>query len=580
MKKLLLTIFLLLICSTAYALTPQYLCTSGGTWSGSVWVLSTANQATCTGGSTPVTTDEATLNSSSGNVTVSASTSTAGIVETGYTGTMTISSGQTLTITTGDLATLAGDIEGPGTLSSGTGGVTLSSNITSTTLPTLAITGNQTLTSATFTYAGNLSITGGSTIVFVGNWTTGGLTTIATAANMNKNTTETYTGNGGLTMTATSGAGSSIGFIFSTSNGGTLAFGTKNLIVNDGITISGAMSNTSGEILLQGGGITLAGTPTGSTFPLVLLTTASQTLTSGGFNWPGNLEFDFLSGVYTFVGNWYTGGLTSWGTTPMTLNHTTTETYTAAGGISGNALISGTLTQLYLVGGTWTAGGFQPIEVPTTITPSVSNITLAPSVIAFGGTSNTLTYTPSTFSVTTTGNTIALASVTTGFNLNISGLTIGNFNLDNVAATVTLPSTLTLTGTFSIYANSATFSGITTLNCSNFVGNGLLTSTSLTYTFPAGMTMNVSNSILLSGIIEYTGTNVPLIIKSGTASSPIYINYTGSFGNGLVTDTSFTDVQFTGIPINDISQVSNQPTLTRTTGVYLTSPFATSNNLN
>ncbi len=371
---------------------------------------------------------------------------------------------------------------------------------------------------------------------------------------------------GNITITAAAAAAT----LNMTGYTGTLAVGAQTLTLTAGATLQGAFSASTGIISISGGGVTLAATPTGTTFPTIKLITASQTLTSGGFLWPGPLNFDFV-GTFTFNGNWYTGGLTSLSLTPLVFNHTTTETYTAAGGLSGNALVSGNLTQLYLEGGTWSSGGFQPIEVPMTITPSVGNITIS-GLVTFGGTSNTLTYTSSTGTVTTTGSTLALSTVTTGITLNISGLTLGNLFLSNVGVSVALPSTLTLTGTLSSSQNSFTFTGITTLNCANFVNTSLTADGSFIYTFPAGATINVSNSLFLQGAVEYNGSNSPLIIKSGTASSPIYINYSGTAANAVVSNTSFTDVQFTGLPVYDYSQTSNTPTLLRTTGVTLVTP--------
>lgn len=351
---------------------------------------------------------------------------------------------------------------------------------------------------------------------------------------------------------------------------GTLAFGAQTLTLTAGATLSGAMTSSSGTLTITGGGVTLASTPTGS-FPTIKLTTNSQFLTSGGFNWPGNINFD-LAGIFTFTGNWYTGGLTTLSLTPMTWNHTTTETYTAAGGLSGNAAITGSLTQLYLEGGTWTTGGAQPIEVPMTITPSVSNITLS-GIVSFGGTSNTLTYTASTGTVTTTGSTLELPSVTTALTLSTSGLTFNNIYFLNYTATVNLPSTFTINGTLTFWANTITLAGTTTINCANFTVAGSGTSTTLALTIPAGTTVNVTNSLSLVGSFSYTGVNGPILIKSGTVSSPIYINYTGLSGNAVVSNISFTDVQFTGLSVYDYSQSSNQPTLLRSTGLTIVSPL-------
>src|ERR1700722_16527763 len=84
----------------------------------------------------------------------------------------------------------------------------------------------------------------------------------------------------------------------------TLAFGAQTLTLTAGATLQGAFSASTGIMSISGGGVTLAATPTGTTFPAIKLITANQTLTSGGFQWPGQINFDF-AGTFTFNGNWY-----------------------------------------------------------------------------------------------------------------------------------------------------------------------------------------------------------------------------------------------------------------------------------
>lgn len=173
MKKILIFLFILVFLSRqAFALTPQYLCSTATTWAGPNWVLLTASQAACTGGTVNTTTDQAVLNAASGSVTMGASTTTTGLNMTGYAGTLTLSSGQTLTVAAGNLATLQGDIEGPGNIASGSGGVTLAGNITSSVLPTLNFNGAQTFTPAGFSWDGNIGTAnsfGAFTVTMAGN---------------------------------------------------------------------------------------------------------------------------------------------------------------------------------------------------------------------------------------------------------------------------------------------------------------------------------------------------------------------------------------------------------------------------
>lgn len=172
MKKILLTILFCFVCSLAHA-TTWYACSGGGNWNGaSVWTSILADEIGCTGATgNPVAGDTATLNSNSGNITITAAAAAAVIDMTGYTGTLALGS-QTLTIS---------------------GGVTLGGTITATT-GTLSLTGSQTLTSNGITWPGRLTFTSGTpTITLVGNWINSLIVTISSATVINKTTTETIT---------------------------------------------------------------------------------------------------------------------------------------------------------------------------------------------------------------------------------------------------------------------------------------------------------------------------------------------------------------------------------------------------
>jgi len=182
MKKILLSILFFMVASTAHALTPIYPCTSGGNWSGSIWVLSTANQASCTGGTTNVTADEAVFNAAAGNVTVTANVTTAGIDETGYTGTLTINSSVTLTVSNGDPCNLGSSFSaGSATtsiISVGSGGLTLLSTPTGSTFPLINLASSETITSNSFTWPGNMTQSF-TTVTLSGNANISGTYTIA-----------------------------------------------------------------------------------------------------------------------------------------------------------------------------------------------------------------------------------------------------------------------------------------------------------------------------------------------------------------------------------------------------------------
>lgn len=420
MKKLLLTLILLFLCSNAFALTNQYACTSGGTWSGSIWVLTTGAQVACTGGSTPITTDEQVLNSSSGNVTLTASTSTADLSMSGYTGTFTINSAVTLTDTG------AADLQG----------------------------------------------------------------------------------------------------VFS------------------------AGSPTTSIIVIEGG-VTLDATPTGSSFPLLNFTTANQTLTSGGFTWPGNLNFSLTSGVFTLVGNWITSGLTTFSNT-TDLNYTTTETYSTNNGLTlSAATISNASNATIIIGGGNWAGQVY-LYNPVILKPSVSNISIQNVDIGAS-----ITYTPSTYSVSQSSGYVA--SIVLNSTINTFGMTWYEIQAYNTTNTITLSSTLS---TQLLYMNQ----GNVTFTGSNVVTQSYLQNENSTVIFQSGLTLYVTNSLTFESVYGAGAST----LKSGTASSPFYLVYTGPLSGENIESGYFTDVAASGTPIPYYGpKLLNYfgGTLTRTSGI-------------
>ncbi len=557
-KKLLLTIILTFICSLAHAATTYYACTSGGTWSASIWVTSTGAQAACTGGTTIGTANNAVLNASSGNVTIGASVSEASLNETGYSGTLAFGT-FTLTLTAG--ATLQGIMSSTsGIISVTGGGVTLAATPTGTTFPTLTLkTAAQTLTSGGFSWPGALNLDYAGTITLLGNWVNSGLVTWTLATNLNQTTNETFTGNGGLTMTATSGTTSTAPFIF---EGGTLAFGTRTLSAPSGITLSGAMTSTSGTLIVSGGGITLAGTPTGS-FPLLEFTTAGQTLTSGGFTWPGKLTFNY-AGTFTLLGNWVNTGLVTI-LAPLVLNSTTTETFTENGGITVDSNTSGT-AGIINGGGTWSATGVASGTISNNFT-FAGDSTVSGTV---GYRDGTLTWVSGT--ITTTGSTFDIFSgVATPVTINTpsTGMSWNNILIYNTASVI-FNANLNLTGALVTMWEDTTFSGtFTTITMANFSVMGTFTSVqgAVAQTFPAGTILNVTSGLNLYSGPPYNGATSTTTIQSGTPSSPIYLNYTGTAANCVVADVVFTDVNASGSSQTIYDYGATPSILTRTTNI-------------
>lgn len=194
--------------------------------------------------------------------------------------------------------------------------------------------------------------------------------------------------------------------------GGTLAFGTQTLSVTGAAILRGAMTNISGTIRANGG-VTLAGTPTG-TCPVLSIDTAS-TLTSGGFTWPGALTFN-VNGIIKLAGAWInTGVVTYVWTTNLNYDSSSAETLTCNGGLmmSANSNTTPTAT-IILGGGTWSGNK----TLYNNFTINCTTATISGSVRYNKG---ILTYTAG--AITTTGSTLFIDGVCTIQSANIGGTT-------------------------------------------------------------------------------------------------------------------------------------------------------------
>lgn len=275
MKKILLTLLGILLCSTAHA-TVWYACSGGGNWNGAtVWTSVIGDQIGCTGATgNPVAGDTATLNSTSGNITITAAAAAAIIDETGYAGTLAFGT-QTLTLTA------ASNLNGAMTSTSGiisTGGnITLLATPTGT-FPKITITAANTLTSGGFTWPGAVTFNVAGNVTLNGNWITSGVTTFSAATNINLTTSETYTENGGLTLSAASGSAPTAEII----DGGGTWSGTNTLANNltfaGNSTISGTVQYRTNTLTYSSGTIIT----TGSTLNLQF---SSVTFNTNGMTW-------------------------------------------------------------------------------------------------------------------------------------------------------------------------------------------------------------------------------------------------------------------------------------------------------
>jgi hypothetical protein len=517
MRKLILTILFFIICSTAHATT--YYAVATGNWNGtSTWSLSSGG---ATQSSFPVAGDTAVFDSNTGShtVTLTANAAAATLNMTGNTtGTLTLGNFQ-LTITAG--ATLQGDIEGTGTsgiIQVQGGGVTLAATPTTSSLPILKMTtAGQTMTSGGFTWPGSLQWDFAGTFTLSGSWITSGLTTYTLASVVNHTTSDTYTGNGGLTLTVSSGNGNAE-LIF---NGGTLAFGANNLQSTGLIEVGGAMTSSSGGIVCAGG-FTLLNTPTG-TIPTISFI-ASQTITSGGYTWPGATKFNTATQTDTLVGNWINAS-TFTIAIATTINETTNETFTAQTGMTfTSGSLAGTAT-IILTGGTWSGN----LLVSNNLTLN-GNVTVAGSLQYQTG---ILTYTSGTIT-----NSASLLQIQGSATLNTNGWTIPHLNILNATTTVTLNSNLQ-TSVLELSGNNITFAGSYNITTATFYG--IVSTASKSFTFVSGQTLSVTS------VLNISSNDVAAVtINSTTPSSSFNFNYTGTSSNCIVVGTIFTDVNASG----------------------------------
>ena len=221
---------------------------AGGNWS---------TDATWGGGGHPVAGDTANINATmTGTVTVDAAAACAVLNLTANGGTLAFGNFN---------ITCTGNITLGGTITAGTGGLVVtgasSMNSGGVTFPGIL----------TFSYAGTVTLAGGN------NWINTGLVTFTAATIVNKTTAETLTTNGGLTMTAATGAAPTAIIIL---GGGTWSGTGKvnnNLTFAGNSTVSGTVTYGTGTLLYTSGTITT----TGST----LTTNLSCTLNTAGITW-------------------------------------------------------------------------------------------------------------------------------------------------------------------------------------------------------------------------------------------------------------------------------------------------------
>jgi hypothetical protein len=378
-----------------------YAINGGGNWSaGGTWSTTAAKDATRTGGATqPTASDTCILDDYSGSVTINTTSCVASVMNcTGYTGTLTFTASQILTIS-GNVTFSAGmTITGTGTFVIGASTTTCAFT-----------TAGQTLTGA-FTTAG----TGAKTLT--GNLVVNGLFT--------KSTTHAING-AGTTITCAGGA------TFTTGSTGT----TKYIIT--GGTWTGGSANVANPIDLQGN-VTLSAPRIACVLTYVsgTITTAGSTLNIGGnstllTDLGGGTKITFVNitvsatATVTLSSNLTLSGL-------LTLTGATTMngafTVYLGGGLNTTAAVnnSGTATYEFTNTGTWTGGVSGYTANNFVFNSGAATITLSGYCRISGGTT---TYTSGT--VNTPGGQVFLTNAITlniGNNINFSfiGTSVGS----------------------------------------------------------------------------------------------------------------------------------------------------------
>jgi fibronectin-binding autotransporter adhesin len=460
----------------------------------SIQQFSTANQTISTTGGIGLTANSVTNETSTGNLTISASilgtgfnlvndgTSTGklilsgnntytslfdndGIVQAASTtalggGAATISNGAGLEITGGISPTNAISIAGTGVSNAGVlhnvgGSNTLSGTITEAADSTIAADTGTTLTLKTGGLTGtntNTTFSGAGNITESGNITTGtGGVNVNSTGTVTLSGTNTYTGattvNSG-TLALSGAAGTTDGA------GGTV---NGNLVINNGGTVSQTTSNqlnaASTLTLNNGGRYNLTST---QTLTQALTGVSGSTLTVGS---GGNLTLDG-TGVSSFAGS-----LTGSGT----ISQTGTGELSLAGssaGFSGNLALSDGIV-------------------------NVSGTALGTGTVAVSGTGN--------FEVQ------GGLSLVNNFTLSTTGASSGNGAIENFSGNNTLSGTVGLAANARIQsdAGTATFSNTVSLGSG---GNG--------YTLDVGGNGNTT----ISGVIQNGGTAAGGLTKDGTGT--------------------------------------------------------------
>ena len=213
--------------------------------------------------------------------------------------------------------------------------------------------------------------------------------------------------------------------------------------------------------------------------------------------------------------------------------------------------------------GTWSGAGIST-QTSNYIFNTSGTITLGSS-LTFSGTGPHFIYTTGT--IVTTGNTMNLQRLCT-FNTGI--MHWNNLTFNFVAnSTTTVQSQLIADGAVSFIGTAATARAVSFTGAFNLTFGELDSPGLMTYTFPAGVTLSVSKIFYSLG--SPTGT---VLFNSATASSSVFLKYSGGCAGSRLFFTNFTD--FDASPSPAPVTVFDSSALTRATN-FSTTPFTNQN---
>ena len=213
-------------------------------------------------------------------------------------------------------------------------------------------------------------------------------------------------------------------------------------------------------------------------------------------------------------------------------------------GFTGSITITGTTNFLTLTCQAGAAGTLTFNSGTTTVVGSEGSITFV-----------------STMTLAGTG----LMNFTASATVDMGGLSFPGNIL--AGTTITLSSDFAISGSLVLPSGgnyTTTFTGAYNVTCNTLLSRNTNMTTTSNLVIQAGQTLTVTNSMIL-GVTNSVG-NSGLTIKSNTASSSMYLNYTGTVANCKVAFVVFTDIDASGSAQAIVNWHCG--TLTRTENIY------------